>query len=258
MAKKGFVYVMSNKSMPGLIKVGMSTKVPEERAKELSSDTSTPTPFIVEYYALFDDMQKAERLAHQGLQQYHHGKEFFETNVAQAIQAIESLTISYTRLFSKADNDEKVRMLQDKLNLEKKKENERVLLNEFASQKEQLKKLIKEYPKSDDIFTNYSTNKIVENYNNLAEIFSNLKSCSGSISKQYEDISVLHKGTVECMIIEKKQKHILVDNISEEEKIRAMMKDQMDPDPLGAMFYYMKWVAIIVTIIPILFLLSKW
>ena len=39
MAKKGFVYVMSNKSMPGIVKVGMSTKMPEERAKELSSAT---------------------------------------------------------------------------------------------------------------------------------------------------------------------------------------------------------------------------
>ena len=56
---KGFVYVLSNASMPGLIKVGMTTKVPDGRAKELSSDTSTPTPFIVEYYALFDDMEKA-------------------------------------------------------------------------------------------------------------------------------------------------------------------------------------------------------
>ena len=60
---KGFVYVLSNASMPGLIKVGMTTKVPDGRAKELSSDTSTPTPFIVEYYALFDDMEKAESLS---------------------------------------------------------------------------------------------------------------------------------------------------------------------------------------------------
>lgn len=30
MAKKGFVYIMSNDSMPGLLKVGMSTKVPED------------------------------------------------------------------------------------------------------------------------------------------------------------------------------------------------------------------------------------
>ncbi|WP_295427803.1 GIY-YIG nuclease family protein [uncultured Thiodictyon sp.] len=32
---KGFVYVMSNKAMPGLVKIGYSTKHPELRAEEL-------------------------------------------------------------------------------------------------------------------------------------------------------------------------------------------------------------------------------
>lgn len=109
MAKKGFIYVMSNKSMPGIIKVGMSTKMPEERAKELSSDTSTPTPFIVEYYAIFDDIKKAERMAHQRLKQYHHGKEFFETTVENAICSIEELGLSFQKLYSRIDYENEIR-----------------------------------------------------------------------------------------------------------------------------------------------------
>lgn len=113
---KGFVYVLSNVSMPGLIKVGMTTKVPEGRAKELSSATASPTPFVIEYYAMFDDMEKAERLAHQKLNHYHHGKEFFKATPSQAVQVIESLGLPFTRLhltatvniqtkFSKSDKE---------------------------------------------------------------------------------------------------------------------------------------------------------
>ncbi len=109
MAKKGFVYVMSNKSMPGIIKVGMSTKMPEGRAKELSSDTSTPTPFIVEYYAIFDDMIKAERMAHQRLKLHHHGKEFFSTTVENAIYSIEELGLSFQKLYSRTDYENEIR-----------------------------------------------------------------------------------------------------------------------------------------------------
>jgi len=109
MAIKGFVYVMSNKSMPGIIKIGMSTKMPEERAKELSSDTSTPTSFIVEYYAIFDDMIKAERMAHQRLKPHHHGKEFFSTTVENAIYSIEELGLSFQKLYSRTDYENEIR-----------------------------------------------------------------------------------------------------------------------------------------------------
>lgn len=109
MATKGFVYVMSNKSMPGVIKVGMSTKMPEKRAKELSSCTSSPTPFIVEYYSIFDDMIKAERMAHQRLKPHHHGKEFFSTTVENAIYSIEELGLSFQKIYSRTDYENEIR-----------------------------------------------------------------------------------------------------------------------------------------------------
>lgn len=48
---KGFVYVLSNAGMPGLLKIGSSTKVPTARAAELNT-TGVPSPFEVEYYCL--------------------------------------------------------------------------------------------------------------------------------------------------------------------------------------------------------------
>ena len=44
---EGYVYAMNNEAMPGLIKIGMTTDSPEERAKELSSATGVPFPFKV-------------------------------------------------------------------------------------------------------------------------------------------------------------------------------------------------------------------
>jgi len=37
MAIRGWVYVMTNKSMPGLVKIGYSTKDPSARADELGT-----------------------------------------------------------------------------------------------------------------------------------------------------------------------------------------------------------------------------
>jgi len=91
MDTKGFVYVMTNPSMPGLVKVGMSKRVPTERTSDDDmASTGIPKRFEVQYYAFFDDMFKAEREAHHNLKEYHYGKEFFKNDVATAIVAIES------------------------------------------------------------------------------------------------------------------------------------------------------------------------
>ena len=45
--ENAFVYIMSNPSLKGLIKVGMSVNV-EKRRRELSSSTSIPDPFSIE------------------------------------------------------------------------------------------------------------------------------------------------------------------------------------------------------------------
>ena len=96
---------MTNDSMPGIIKVGMSTKVPTERAKELE-DTGLPMPYVVQYYAFFDDMQQAEKKAHNELSKYHYNKEFFKTDVGTAINCIENLGLSFNRLYCKLDKVE--------------------------------------------------------------------------------------------------------------------------------------------------------
>lgn len=107
--KKGFVYIMTNPDMPGLLKVGMTKKVPTERVKDDDLfSTGIPSRFIVQYFALFDDMVKAERLAHRKLSKFRHAKEFFKIDVETAIQAIESTGIPFQARHSKPEYDRRI------------------------------------------------------------------------------------------------------------------------------------------------------
>jgi hypothetical protein len=60
----GFVYVLSNPAMPGLVKVGRSTHLPEDRAKRLRS-TGVPLSFAVEHRAVTSKPEAVERRAHE-------------------------------------------------------------------------------------------------------------------------------------------------------------------------------------------------
>ena len=75
----GFVYLMTNPSMPNLVKIGVSDKDPEEhRVRELSN-TSVPGPFKVEYYAFITDPYLVEKDAHKHFEASRHSRsrEFF-------------------------------------------------------------------------------------------------------------------------------------------------------------------------------------
>jgi len=84
---KGFVYVMSNKAMPGLVKIGYSTKHPELRAEELDG-TGLPHKFIVEYCAFVDTPDAFEQKIHNRLTRHREAKEFFRLTVEKAIAHI--------------------------------------------------------------------------------------------------------------------------------------------------------------------------
>ncbi|MEK6725095.1 MAG: GIY-YIG nuclease family protein [Deltaproteobacteria bacterium] len=84
---KGWVYVISNKAMEGIIKVGHSTKDPELRAQELNH-TGSPHPYTVEYEMLIEEPYRVEQAAHKVLSEFHEGKEWFRCTPEQAVSAI--------------------------------------------------------------------------------------------------------------------------------------------------------------------------
>lgn len=90
----GFVYVLSNPSLPDLVKVGRSTEHPtKQRIKQLSS-TGVPTPFELEYCCRVDNCVVAEREAHVRLRNKHWKKEFFRCSPAEAIAVIETMGVA--------------------------------------------------------------------------------------------------------------------------------------------------------------------
>jgi len=78
----GYIYVLTNAALgTDIFKVGMTTKEPEERAKQLSSSSGVPVPFLVADQWSVSDIRAAEKAAHSALRQYriNEAREFFQT-----------------------------------------------------------------------------------------------------------------------------------------------------------------------------------
>ena len=79
---EGWVYCLSNPSMPELVKIGMTERTPEERAKELST-TGVPTPFVIEFAKKVKNPAQKEATLHALLEKYaertNARREFFRT-----------------------------------------------------------------------------------------------------------------------------------------------------------------------------------
>jgi hypothetical protein len=89
---KGFIYILYNTAMPGLLKVGYSIKVPTERVEELFT-TGVPEPFKLAYYCLVENAGKLERQIHENLSDYRHrgNREFFRIELEYAVKCITNL-----------------------------------------------------------------------------------------------------------------------------------------------------------------------
>lgn len=90
---QGVVYIISNRSMPGLLKVGYTTRTLSERLDELSS-TGVPKGFQVEFFCKVDSADRLESRTHRILQPFHYGKEFFKCSVYEAVKAVKTELLS--------------------------------------------------------------------------------------------------------------------------------------------------------------------
>jgi hypothetical protein len=88
--------------MPGLLKVGKTTRAVAERCAELTSATGVPTPFVVAFEQHFEDCDSAERaihaeLARKGLR-HAENREFFQgspNDVVRLILATPGISSAY-------------------------------------------------------------------------------------------------------------------------------------------------------------------
>lgn len=91
----GYVYVLINPSMDGLVKIGKTTREPENRIEELSRATGVPTPFTLVYKEYFDYCSKAEYTIHNILDErgyrVSNNREFFSAPIYEVISLIQEL-----------------------------------------------------------------------------------------------------------------------------------------------------------------------
>lgn len=83
----GWVYIIMNKSMPGLVKVGYTDRSPAKRASELGG-TGMPTPYSVAYSVRLQDARAIEQQVHRRLAEVRVGKEWFRCSLSTARTAI--------------------------------------------------------------------------------------------------------------------------------------------------------------------------
>jgi hypothetical protein len=108
MSSRGFIYVLMNPSFDGLVKVGKTTRSPQNRVTELSSATGLPTPFQLVYFAEFEDWHAAERFVHAELAgrglRVADNREFFRMAIHDAVSAVVSLEHRFSETHPPVDN----------------------------------------------------------------------------------------------------------------------------------------------------------
>jgi hypothetical protein len=87
MEKYGFVYCLMNESMPGLYKIGSTSKAPQNRADELSMATGVPNEFCVVCYIECANFRKIEKIFHEMLDEHRENnkREFFKVDLEKIV-----------------------------------------------------------------------------------------------------------------------------------------------------------------------------
>lgn len=92
-----YIYILKNESIPGLLKIGFTSRTPEERCSELSSATGVAAPFKVIHFREVSDGRTAEADVHRMLSTFrtNEGREFFRVASDKAIAAVDYCASDY-------------------------------------------------------------------------------------------------------------------------------------------------------------------
>lgn len=147
---EGYVYILKNASMPGLYKIGCTTRTPQERANELYYQaTGVPTKFEVEWFlAIAGDPYIVEQKVHAVLSKKKTGKEFFKVSLSDAISIISE---TCSELYPNQNHiDQADNIINSRKSDIEKRRDELIIQHELkVKEAEQLKKQ-KEYEQSDE------------------------------------------------------------------------------------------------------------
>lgn len=95
-----WIYVLVNSSMPGMVKIGLTTTSVTQRVKEINSATGVPTPWISVYQFKCFGSKYLEKDIHDYLKPFRVAKnrEMFSITSTRAQVVIEELGANYTNM----------------------------------------------------------------------------------------------------------------------------------------------------------------
>jgi T5orf172 domain len=93
----GFLYVLTNPFMPGVVKIGQTERHQELRAAELSYHKGVPHAFTVAFYVEVTKRFSAENVVHAALSgdRVSADREFFKLSLGEAISFIANTVFEY-------------------------------------------------------------------------------------------------------------------------------------------------------------------
>lgn len=96
--KKGYVYILTNPSMPGLVKIGHSKHGGEARARHLRT-TGVPAPFVLRFEILATNAPALEADVHAAISEYRvdPNREYFAMSPLEAIEAVLDVSMAHAR-----------------------------------------------------------------------------------------------------------------------------------------------------------------
>ncbi len=88
------IYILSNPTMPGIIKIGHTSNL-KERVRNLSSPPGVPVPFEVYYACIVEDCKKVEKGVHDGFGDHRINpkREFFKVNPERVLAILKLVKI---------------------------------------------------------------------------------------------------------------------------------------------------------------------
>ena len=224
----GYVYIFTNKSMPGILKIGHTHRSINERSAELYS-TGVPTPFIINFYCETDDAPKLEQLVHKRLTKYRiqHNREFFKVDIAIAIQAVKEQILDSNLLaksFAGRDNSlyltsDEIKLIEEKnlilekskKDLEKKEAHRKLKIIEHSSTLDKyIKKLLPIY-KVHDIKTKKFFSFAESPYQTGDRVGNSINN-SKADKQHFIELAILYKEMVELKTLHPVIKKILLNS----------------------------------------------
>lgn len=100
---QGWVYIVTNKALPGLVKIGFTTRQDVNTCLKEFDQAGLPYPYEITYKVWVPEPQELEHSVHQVLDIWRENREWFRCSADRAQYAIELLTPDHTEKWTKLE-----------------------------------------------------------------------------------------------------------------------------------------------------------